>query len=193
MDRIHFIEGDTDSSYWAVAGDPDKGVHQGFTEVIKDQDFWDKHYYEWFPDPTKGIEDKKKLGGLCVENEGNEMIAIAPKNYYIRTHEQMKNGEGKISDRLKGKGVSKRNYINPKVERVEEATISSESYKQCILEGKVAMGKNIGFHVKKDMRLVKDAVNKVAISGVHTKMIVLPNNCCAPYIYGLKASDYEVK
>ncbi|GHU24575.1 hypothetical protein FACS189472_17580 [Alphaproteobacteria bacterium] len=51
---------------------------------------------------------------------------------------------------------------------------------------------NCGFHVK-DGGVVKDLVNKVAISGVHTKMIVLENECCAPYIYGLSAKDYFVE
>jgi hypothetical protein len=190
MNKIHFIEGDTDSSYWAVAGDPTKSVHQGFSAVVKEKGFWHQHYYEWFPDPTKGIEDQKKLGGLCVENEGNEMIAIAPKDYYIRMATN-KNGVSKESNKLKGKGVSQRNYVNPKVERIEEPTIQVESYRQNILEEKTVNGKNMGFHSKKD-KLVKDVVNKIAISGVHTKMIVLANNCCAPYIHGLTANDYVV-
>jgi hypothetical protein len=53
--KIHFIEGDTDSIYLALAGDPSKGIHQGFEYVVKDREFYDKHKYEWFPDPTKGI------------------------------------------------------------------------------------------------------------------------------------------
>ncbi|GHU24216.1 hypothetical protein FACS189472_17210 [Alphaproteobacteria bacterium] len=83
MNKIHFIEGDTDSSYWAIAGNPDKDIHQGFEFVVSDKEFWNEHRYEWFPDPTKGKEDEKKLGGVAVEKEGNEMIAIAAKNYYI--------------------------------------------------------------------------------------------------------------
>jgi hypothetical protein len=56
-----------------------------------------KYYF-----PTEGTyEDEKKLLGLCVENEGDEMIALAPKNYYI--HELNKN---KFEDVIKLKGVN---------------------------------------------------------------------------------------
>jgi PIN domain nuclease of toxin-antitoxin system len=35
MDRVHFIEGDTDSMYWAVAGNLEEDNSQGFKNVIK--------------------------------------------------------------------------------------------------------------------------------------------------------------
>jgi hypothetical protein len=28
MDKIHFIEGDTDSAYWAISGDPNEDYKQ---------------------------------------------------------------------------------------------------------------------------------------------------------------------
>jgi hypothetical protein len=55
---------------------------------------------------------------------------------------------------------------------------------------------NCGFHVVgrgMEKGVGKDVVSKVAISGVHTKMIVLENECCAPYIFGLTAKDYSVE
>jgi hypothetical protein len=38
--------------------------------------------------------------------------------------------------------------------------------------------------------MVKNLINKVAISGIHTKMVVLENQSCAPYIYGMNADSY---
>jgi hypothetical protein len=49
MDRVHFVEGDTDSMYWAVAGDPNEDNSQGFKTVIKDHTLYNRHVYEFFP------------------------------------------------------------------------------------------------------------------------------------------------
>jgi hypothetical protein len=40
LDKIHFIEGDTDSMYWAVAGALDEPNTQGFKHIIKDHEFY---------------------------------------------------------------------------------------------------------------------------------------------------------
>jgi hypothetical protein len=172
MDKIHFIEGDTDSMYYAVAGDPEAGIHQQFDNVVKDIDFYYQHRYEWFPDPAKGKEDEKKLGGVAVENEGSEMYAVAPKNYTI-----IKPGK----PILKNKGVSlnKNKHITP------------QSYISNLNTGEVIKGENKGFGIKGNT-MTKYSVDKVAISGIHTKMIVLKSNACAPYVFGLKVKDYFV-
>jgi hypothetical protein len=48
MEKTHYIEGDTDSMYWPVAGDPnDKdGIHQGFKNIIIDKEFYDANIYK---------------------------------------------------------------------------------------------------------------------------------------------------
>ncbi|KAA6379867.1 MAG: hypothetical protein EZS28_024607 [Streblomastix strix] len=52
--------------------------------------------------------DEKKLLGLSIENEGDEMFALAPKNYYMHTFKQQK-----LTDIIKLKGVNLRqNNIN---------------------------------------------------------------------------------
>ena len=38
----------------------------------------------------------------------------------------------------------------------------------------------------------KFTMNKNTLTGFHNKMIVLENQSCAPFIYGLYACDYEV-
>jgi hypothetical protein len=37
MNRLHFIEGDTDSAYWAIAGNPDEDYHQKFYADFREQ------------------------------------------------------------------------------------------------------------------------------------------------------------
>ena len=46
-EKIHFIEGDTDSMYWAISGNPDKDYKQGFDYVIKDRKFYEENK-KWF-------------------------------------------------------------------------------------------------------------------------------------------------
>ena len=71
MDRIHFIEGDTDSAYWAIAGDPNEDYHQQFKHVIRDDEFYNEHVYEWFPDQVK----------RCVtQEEQNRIIRLQEIN-----------------------------------------------------------------------------------------------------------------
>jgi hypothetical protein len=183
MERLHFVEGDTDSMYLAVAGDPNAGIHQGFEYIVKNEEFYRQHVYEWFPNPKLGKEDEKKLGGVAVENEGHIMIAIAPKNYtIIKPGKPNQLGDVEDEAKLKNKGVSlKRNQH-----------ITTDSYFDNIQFGTVTKGENKGFGIKNDI-MTKYSVDKVAISGIHTKRIVLSNQSCAPYVYGLKAKDYSVE
>jgi hypothetical protein len=120
LERIHFIEGDTDSSYWAVAGDPKLGLHQRFDAIVKDQEFYKRKVFKWFPktcvaqvkrekgdaywqnldyeSKLKVFTEEKKLLGLAIEREGIKMIALSPKCYTFTTTD-----EKKI---MKNKGVS---------------------------------------------------------------------------------------
>jgi DNA polymerase elongation subunit (family B) len=51
MSKIYFIEGDTDSLYYAISGNTDEDYHQGFKHVIKDEIFYKENVYKWFPNP----------------------------------------------------------------------------------------------------------------------------------------------
>jgi hypothetical protein len=95
MDKIHFIEGDTDSMYWAVSGSMDEDNKQGFKHVIKDEAFYNTNVYKFFPgdfyssdnsNPSfeTNLERKlfnKKLGGFAIEKQCDCVIALAPKMY----------------------------------------------------------------------------------------------------------------
>jgi hypothetical protein len=35
-------------------------------------------------------------------------------------------------------------------------------------------------------------MDKSALTGIHDKMIVLPNGCCCPFIEGISAENYKV-
>jgi hypothetical protein len=49
MNKLHFIEGDTDSQVWAVAGSPSKPITQAFEEVIIDKAFYNAFANGFFP------------------------------------------------------------------------------------------------------------------------------------------------
>jgi hypothetical protein len=184
-DKVMIIYCDTDCVTMAISGDKNKGMDQGFDAVIKDKDYWDEHKYSLLPDHSKGKAHEKKLLGFATENIGDEMIALAPKNYSL--HRRIKDKDGKFKmDFKKGlKGVDKK--------RNEQ--IDHKAFQKCAFESKVILGENCGFHPKKidgDYFEVKDMPNKIALSGVHTKMVVMENGVCAPYINGLTAKDYIV-
>jgi hypothetical protein len=44
--KINFIEGDTDSLYYAISGNPDEDSHQGFEHIIKDEIFYKENVYK---------------------------------------------------------------------------------------------------------------------------------------------------
>ena len=115
------------------------------------------------------------------------MIALAPKCYTIFN-------SGAVTKALKLKGVSlKKNHI------------TSDDYKDIIDNGGVKVGKNINLQMMRklsappgmtcnnkisEMSMSKITVNKNALTGTHTKMIVLANQSCAPFIHGLTSGDY---
>ncbi len=184
VERFHFIEGDTDSAYFAVAGDDTKGSDQEFKYIIKNRAFYDENIYKFMPNPNiNTIADEKKILGLCIEKYGENMIALAPKCYTIFN-------SGAVTKALKLKGVSlKKNHI------------TSDDYKDIIDNGGVKVGKNINLQMVmnnkiqskiSEMTMSKITVNKNALTGTHTKMIVLENQSCAPFIHGLTSGDYII-
>jgi len=86
--KMHFAEGDTDSMYFAIAGDMNAGNKQGFNHIITDKKFWNENVGYFLPDET--ITDKKerminakKILGACFEHSGDNMICLGPKCYTI--------------------------------------------------------------------------------------------------------------
>jgi hypothetical protein len=186
MSRIHFIEGDTDSSYWAIAGDPeDKDKYkQRFKNVIKNKEFYEEWVYKWFPRPGGGTKDKKKLLGLAVENEGDVMIAVSPKCYYIHCYD--KDTKNVLVDVTKAKGYSQ-DYLRLKRENYEGA-VGSDGVSTL----RTNMLMRMVFPKGEPAQMMKQIQNKKVITPVHDKMRVLKNYSCAPFIPGLKKDDYII-
>jgi hypothetical protein len=99
-ERFHFVAGDTDSYFWAVAGDASRGPEQHFEAIVKDREFYDTNYELWFP-------AKKTLLTLEYEHCGYDAIALAPKNYWIND---------RVKPEVKLKGVSTRGNLNQHID-----------------------------------------------------------------------------
>jgi hypothetical protein len=186
---MHFVEGDTDSAYWAVAGDPNdsEGFKQGFKNVINDHDFYNKHVYDWFPsdfyssdnsnpkfeNDLEKMQFEKKLLGLAIEKQALNMIALGPKCYTL-FNDPIKPFARKV------KGVS-----------IRQNPLKVNDYSDVIQNDKVVSGKNTNLQMNKsqrtnssgecEIRMSKIMINKTALSGLHTKYQVLSDNSiCAP-------------
>ena len=169
MERMHFVEGDTDSMYWAISGDPTKDYHQRFEYVVKDQAFYDKYKYLFFPepgieDPLKSIQSEKKLLGLAIEKEGENCVALAPKCYTIWNNDSQK----PVSLKLKGVSLKKNKIVY-------------QDYLDVLNNKSTKQGVNINLQVK-DSIMSKITVYKNALTASHTKMVVLENQSCVPFL-----------
>ena len=110
LERIHFIEGDTDSAYFAIAGDMNRHGEQYFDAIIANREFYDKHVYKFMSNPSIGtIADEKKILDASIEKYGDNQEALCPKCYTIWNNKEDGTSEPKS---LKLKGVSlKKNSI----------------------------------------------------------------------------------
>jgi hypothetical protein len=103
LEQIHFIEGDTDSLYYAISGNPDENYHQGFKHVVKDKIFKKENVNKWFPNPTLPKEeqnrDKKKLVCVIFEKDGYIVFDIVPKCYILKSS---KNDDDQDVKKVKG-------------------------------------------------------------------------------------------
>jgi hypothetical protein len=95
MTRLHFVEGDTDSMYLAVSGSESDNYEQQFKHVIKDHNFYNNNIYKFIPsnfyssnnsnpifeNTMEKMKFDKKLLGLAIEKQCENMLALAPKTY----------------------------------------------------------------------------------------------------------------
>jgi hypothetical protein len=101
------------------------------------------------------------------------MVALAAKNYYEDDGKEVK---------IKVKGITKKGKINEQ--------INGEACIECINEGKITMAKNYVLRAK-ESKMTSQLIEKVDISGIITKSVVLSNQACLPFIHGLTADNHS--
>jgi hypothetical protein len=188
-ERFHFLVCDTDSYMWAVA---DKGVRRDlikngilkglsdagkekmmnslitfhFEDILKDRQFYEANYDLWIP-------KKKKLMTLEYDHCCKTLIALAPRNYYC---------EGGKSKELKLKGISVK--LNK--------GIDGDAFRKCLHENTIVPAENYALR-QKNHEMTKQLIRKSGLTGIHTKMVVLPNQACLPFVYGINADNYVIE
>jgi hypothetical protein len=152
LDRSDFqyIEMDTDSAYMALTGDFENIVKPELREEFKT----DK--YKWFP--RTDTEEHKKLdkrtpGLFKIEYEGDGMVALCSKTYYVW------GDKNKVSS----KGLQHRRNAE---------VLSKEKYLQCLFNRETIDGTNKGFRFEqKSMKTYEQ--NKVGLTPIYTKGVVM--------------------
>ncbi|KAA6395856.1 MAG: hypothetical protein EZS28_008616 [Streblomastix strix] len=173
MNRIHFVEGDTDSAYRAISGNLNEDFTQQFNDVVKDRDFYYENAKYFYPTFRGDVYDEKKVLRQAIERQGSSMIALAPKNYIIF-----------------------KNYCDDskiKLQRFNQKTnkITKDQIVDCINEDKITKWTNMRLE-QKNHQMSQLSIEKNGITRIHTKMIVLENHSCCPFMYGLTAKDSSV-
>ncbi|KAA6401685.1 MAG: hypothetical protein EZS28_002789 [Streblomastix strix] len=171
MNRIHFIEGDIDSAYWAISRNHNEHFTQQFNAVINDREFYYENAKYFIPSIRQDVYDEKKILGLAIERQGPSTIALAPKNYII-----FKNYCDGSKIKLKG--------VNQKTNKIIKDQIAD-----CIDEGKITKCTNMRLG-QKNHQMSQLSIEKNGITEIHTKIIVLENQSCCLFMYGLTAKDY---
>jgi hypothetical protein len=177
--RFHYVEGDTDSLYFAISGNlVDKdGVNQGFKNIITDEKFYNENVYKWLPsdfyssnntnpkfnDVVEKMSFDNKLLGFAIERKSQHMIALAPK---------MDTAFNDISTlSLKLKGVS-----------LKQANLNSFHYLH-VLEDQTAIRSE-----QRNLRMYRNLISKInmtkcVLSPFHKKYVVLEDfSTCGPFL-----------
>jgi hypothetical protein len=121
MDKVHVVELDTDSLYLAIAG----SGNSGFRDVIKDHDFYMANIAHYLTSDFYGVEKQfdtplekmrfdKRFGGLAIEKQATNMVALASKLYCIWSDDK---------ETSKAKGVHEKFSHEQYLEVLEQETI----------------------------------------------------------------------
>ncbi|KAA6395260.1 MAG: hypothetical protein EZS28_009215 [Streblomastix strix] len=161
INRTYIVQGDTDSFTWAISGNINRGPEQLLEEVIKDQGFFNR-----YKDCVFSENGKKQILHVGVEKDGYNCIALSPKNYIINIEIVLK---GVILDQ------------NPQ--------INQQTFVDCNNKKTVAIAINTSLCQRKGT-MSRLKMEKNAISGSMTKLIVLPNQSYLPFIRNIQADKY---
>jgi hypothetical protein len=142
---------DTDSAYMSLSGDDIKNL---IKPEMREE--FEKDKNNWFPRTDTNehkAHDKRKPGLFKLEWSGNGMVALSSKTYYCWGSE----------DKVSSKGTQKDS---------NKSSLSKESYKKCLDDGKTINCKNKGFrYIDKTMKTYEQ--DKVGITPIYVKGVVM--------------------
>ena len=201
--KILSIEGDTDSKYFAISGNPNEGYKQGIKYIIKDKKFYSENVFKYLtsdyylPDEYEHLRPKfdsklnkmlfdKKILGCAIEKDGENIIALGSKCYTTF------NDDGTTKS-LKLKGVNKSTNKHIKYNNYENIIDDKEN----LISGKNYLLSFRKFESKPEITEIKNKLinqtfttnieyykyvyielNKTALTGLFNKMKVIKNSSC---------------
>ena len=186
LNRLHFIEGDTDSAYWAISGDPKDDNKQGFKHIITDHEFYNNNIFKFMPSDFYTSDEscrpklstklevkrhEKKLLGAAIEKQGDNFIALCPKCYTYWDSAPESKAVG-----CRCKGVSKAQNKN---------ILNKSSYIDVLFNQTTISGINTNLTLKNGI-MSRISMSKTALSGKHTKMYTLPSGQCIPIMQNIQ-------
>jgi hypothetical protein len=201
MDAIHFVERDSDSQAWVIAGNPDEPITQGFKNVIIDETYYNYFVNAFFPRKFYTTDYKfpefdrfkenypeydeklartlfdKKLKTIAIELECESMVALAPKMYCLYGVMQ--------KDGIKGNG-------KPKVKGVvmKQNNLKFDDYVEIYNARSVKPGTNTNIQMHKGI-MSKITMRKNMLTDISTKYKVnIDWSTCMPLFANIPAVFY---
>ena len=201
--KILSIEGDTDSKYFAISGNPEENYKQGIKYIIKDKKFYSENVFKYltsdyylpeeyeylrpkFNDKLNKMLFDKKILGCAIEKDGDNIIALGSKCYTTF------NDDGTTKS-LKLKGVNK--STNKHIKFNNYSNIIDD--KEDLINGKNYLLSFRKFETKPEITELKNKLinqtfttnieyykyvyielNKTALTGLFNKMRVIKNSSC---------------
>jgi len=201
--KILSIEGDTDSKYFAISGNPEENYKQGIKYIIKDKKFYSENVFKYLtsdyylPEEYEHLRpqfnnklDKmlfdKKILGCAIEKDGENIIALGSKCYTTF------NNDGTTKS-LKLKGVNKSTNKHIKFNNYENIIDEKEDF----INGKNYLLSFRKFDSKPEITTIQNKLinqtfttnveyykyvyielNKTALTGLFNKMKVIKNSSC---------------
>jgi hypothetical protein len=80
--RFHYVEGDTDSLYFAISGSKNEDINQGFKHIITDEKFYNENIDKWLPSDFDSSDNSNHTFEIAIEKMGfdKKLLGYAIEN-----------------------------------------------------------------------------------------------------------------
>jgi hypothetical protein len=68
--HFHYVEGDTDSFYFAISSKVNEGINQGFKHIITDEKFYNENIYKWLPSDFYSSDNSNPTFETAIQKMG---------------------------------------------------------------------------------------------------------------------------
>ncbi|KAA6361021.1 MAG: hypothetical protein EZS28_043452 [Streblomastix strix] len=133
---------------------------------------------EWLPWSDCTVAEEKKLMDITTESQGENIICLVSKCYSLYNGNEQSDGIVLLGNRMKSASEKK-------------AILTTNDYIKCLNDGCNINVTTNNLQMKMNVMSII-SMEKSALTGIHNKMVVLANGCCAPFMYGINADHYQI-